>query len=101
MIVKLIKEAEADIDDGYDLYFKIDPDRAPDFVDAITADTLRLRDLLFPHRERFGLHCAFSKNYPFSIYYQFDGQTVRVIGILDQRSSPKKHALLLNRRAKE
>ena len=100
MIVQLINEAEKDIRNGLDLYSEIDPDHAPEFPLAIARDLLKLEKLLFPHPKKFGLHCAFSKKYPFNIYYRFDGQTIRVIGILDQRSSPKKHARLLKRRTK-
>lgn len=101
MIVELIDEAKEDVEKGLKLYFKIDPDHAPEFSIAIARDLLGFQDLVFPHPIKFGLHRALSKKYPFSIYYQVNDQTVRVIGILDQRSSPKKHARLLKRRKKD
>lgn len=100
MIVDLILEARADAAKGLELYTKIDPDHAPEFSRSLSRDLLELENLLFPHKKKFGLHRALSKKYPFSIYYQFDGETVRVIGILDQRSSPQKHARLLQTRTK-
>ena len=98
MIVELIDEAKKDVTRGLELYIEIDPDHAPEFSLAIARNLIDLEKLIFPHPKRFGLHCAFSKKYPFSIYSQFDGTTLRVIGILDQISSPKKHARLLKRR---
>ncbi len=57
------------------------------FVARIQEDLVALRTTAGSHGTRFGLGCAFSRKFPFAIYYRTEGGTAVVYAILSCRQS--------------
>jgi plasmid stabilization system protein ParE len=88
--VQIAPSAEGDLLDGYAFYERQDQGIGDYFLQSLASDieSLGLYAGIHP-KSHLGLYRTASKRFPFSIYYQFDGNTAIVAAVLDARRNPK------------
>ena len=88
--MQIASSAEGDLLDGYAFYERQDQGIGDYFLQSLASDieSLGLYAGIHP-KSHLGLHRTASKRFPFSIYYQFDGNTAIVAAVLDARRNPK------------
>jgi plasmid stabilization system protein ParE len=86
--IEILDAAQDDLIQGFRFYEDREPGLGSYFLDCLSSDIDSL--LLFAgiHPVIFGLHRCLSKRFPFAIYYSLEGKLVRVLAVLDCRSSP-------------
>lgn len=89
MKIELLDRAEQDLADGAGFYEHQQSGLGEYFLDGLFSDieSLKLHGGL--HAMQHGYHCAFSKRFPYAIYYRVVTQIVRVYAVLDCRQSPQ------------
>ena len=84
--VFLSKEAVSDIEEGRTFYDK--KGVGDYFFYSLISDLESLKLYAGMHNKKFGFYRAFSKRFPFAIYYEVEEDVVKVIAILDMRRNP-------------
>jgi len=90
MKIRLLPEAERDLEVGADFYEAQQKGLGAYFLSCLISDIESLRTTAGVHRKFYGLHRLFSKRFPFAIYYQFNGDWIEIISVLDSRQAPEK-----------
>jgi len=90
MNIRILPEAEQDLELGADFYDSQREGLGRYFNDCLASDIESLRLYAGVHQRVFGLHRCISSRFPFAIFYEFDGSTVDVYAVLDCRQDPGK-----------
>ncbi|MCX8087344.1 MAG: type II toxin-antitoxin system RelE/ParE family toxin [Rhodocyclaceae bacterium] len=89
MQVVITRAAETDLLEGYAFYEAQQAGIGEYFLDSLFADIDALAYFAGIHAKPDGrLYRALAKRFPFAIYYDLIGDTVRVIAVLDCRQNP-------------
>ena len=86
--VVIIEDAAEDIENGRLFYESREPGIGDYFVVSILSDLESLTLFAGVHLRQFGFHRSLSRRFPFGIYYEVEGDTAYVYGILDMRRDP-------------
>jgi plasmid stabilization system protein ParE len=88
MIVKISSDAEADLADGFWFDEKQALGLGDYFRRSLLSDIDSLAELGGIHEIVYGYHRMLAKRFPFTVYYEADGDTIVVAAVLDARRSP-------------
>jgi len=88
--VRLTALAEFDLVEAQDFYAPKGAWVLDHFIACVTAGIERLADFAGVHPVRYGHHRAGVPHFPFSIYYDVEGDEVVVKAILDDRFGPAR-----------
>ena len=99
--VRIIASAQQDLLDGFQFYESQEAGIGDYFLQCLMADidALALYGGIHP-KSYSDFHRTASKRFPFSIYYQFDGDTAIVAAVLDARRNPKSIKRVVGSRPK-
>ena len=102
MKIRLLPEAERDLEIGADFYQSQSPGLGLYFNDSLASDIESLKLFAGIHEQYLGFHRALSKRFPFAIYYTVDGNCIETYAVLDARQDPQAiNAVLDSPRTKE
>jgi hypothetical protein len=90
MKIRLLGEAERDLEIGADFYETQRDGLGAYFTDCLASDIESLHLYAGIHEKYKGYHRALSKRFPFAIYYLVIGDAVEIHAILDCRQDPQK-----------
>ena len=88
MRVRILREAHEDIGDGRRFYDEQESGLGRYFLSTIIADIRSLRNYAGIHPVRYGYYRLLVRRFPYSIYYDKDGDDVSVVAVLDNRRDP-------------
>lgn len=88
MKIRILPEAEHDLEIGADFYESQGAGLGRYFNDCLMADIESLRLHAGVHEQQHGLHRCMSKRFPFGIYYGVTKETVDIHAVLDLRQDP-------------
>ena len=88
MRIEILPQAKEDLLFAYRFYQDRSPGLGTYFIDSVFSDIGSLVHSAGIHRVVYGSHRCLAKRFPFSIHYKIDGETVRVIAVLDCRRDP-------------
>ena len=88
MNIRILPEAERDLEIGADFYESQRSGLGRYFNDCLSSDIESLRLYAGIHERVYDLFCCLSKRFPFAIFYEFDGKTVEIYAVLDCRQDP-------------
>jgi plasmid stabilization system protein ParE len=89
MRIRLLPEAERDLEAGADFYESQRPGLGSYFNYCLTADIESLRIYAGIHETYRGFHRSLSKRFPFAIYYILINDCVDIYAVLDARHDPR------------
>ncbi len=89
MKIRILPNAETDLEMGSDFYESQSPGLGDYFMSSLISDIESLKLFAGIHSKDFGFHRFFSKRFPFAVYYLVDEQTVSIYAVLDCRQNPK------------
>ena len=89
MRVRLLPEAERDLEIGANFYESQKSGLGTYFNDSLTADIESLRIYAGVHEAYRGFQRALGKRFPFSIYYILTEECVEIYAVLDARQDPE------------
>jgi hypothetical protein len=87
-VVITLRAAAEDLDAGKAFYDASEPGVGLYFVDSLVSEIESLQILGGVHGREFGFFRMLCRRFPFAIYYDIQGSTVRVAAILDMRRDP-------------
>ncbi|WP_148255136.1 type II toxin-antitoxin system RelE/ParE family toxin [Aidingimonas lacisalsi] len=90
MKIEILEEAEQDLLAGFRFYDRLEPGLGQYFIDALFSDIDSLLLYAGVHQQVFGYYRLLAKRFPFSVYYRYEQDTVRVYAVLDNRQSPSQ-----------
>lgn len=88
MRIKILKDAEKDLEEGYRFYESQLPGLGSYFLDSIYSDIDSLSLFAGIHPVVFGYNRLLSKRFPFAVYYRIIDDVVLIFAILDCRRNP-------------
>ena len=89
MRIRILDEAEWDLEDGRQFYEKQRPGLGSYFLNSLFSDIDSLHLYAGIHRTCFGqYHRLLSKRFPFAIYYTLAEDVVSIHAVLDGRRKP-------------
>lgn len=88
MKIKILEEAEKDIEEGYSFYELQYSGLGTYFLDSLYSDIDSLSYFAGIHQVVFGYNRMLSKRFPFAIYYKLLKGEVLVFAVLDCRRNP-------------
>jgi len=89
--IKILEEAEADIEKGMLFYESQSKGLGSYFLDAIMSDIESLHIYGGIHFKIKNYYRLLSKRFPYAIYYKIKSNTIYVYAVLDCRQNPKTH----------
>ena len=89
MNIRILPEAERDLELGADFYESQREGLGRYFNDCLSSDIESLRLYAGIHSRVFDLYRCMSDRFPFAIFYDFDGVNVKVYAVLDCRQDPE------------
>lgn len=95
--VVISAHAEAHLDAGHAFYERQAPGLGDYFLDALWTDLDSLLLYAGTHSKQFGRFRMLSKRFPFAVYYDMEGDLIRVFAILDCRQNPSRTRRRLRR----
>ena len=100
--VRITPSAQTDLLDGFQFYEAQEAGIGDYFLQCLMADidALALYGGIHP-KSYSGFYRTTSKRFPFSIYYQFDGDTATVAAVLDARRNPKSIKRIVGNRPEQ
>jgi plasmid stabilization system protein ParE len=90
MNIRILPEAERDLEIGADFYESQQRGLGRYFSDCLSSDIESLRVYAGIHERVHGLFRCLSKRFPFAVFYEFDGELVGIYAVLDCRQDPDK-----------
>ena len=90
MKIWILDEAKQDLINGFLFYEKQAKGLGSYFLDTLYSDIDSLQIYAGIHSLHFNYYRMLSRRFPYAIYYQREGEAVRVIAILDCRREPLK-----------
>jgi len=88
MRVKILDEAERDLENGFWFYERQSSGLGDYFLDSLYADIDSLAYFGGIHGTFAGYRRLLSKRFPFAVYYQVKGDTAWVKAVMDCRQNP-------------
>ncbi|MEQ1844248.1 MAG: type II toxin-antitoxin system RelE/ParE family toxin [Nitrospira sp.] len=88
MKIQILDKAQDDLIHGSQFYEAREPGLGGYFLDCLFADIDSLQIYAGIHPLVFTYHRCLSKRFPFAIYYDVNGDNVRVQAVLDCRRNP-------------
>ena len=88
MIIQILDEAQQDLIDGFQFYEQRAIGLGSHFLDCLFTDIDSLISHAGIHQVVFGYHRCLSKRFPFAVYYDAEGELIRVYAVLDCRRNP-------------
>ena len=88
MKIQTLDQAEEDLVAGFRFYERQNRGLGSYFLDCLFSDIDSLLIYAGVHQIVFGYHRCLAKRFPFAIYYDLHGTTVRVHAVLDCRRRP-------------
>ena len=88
MKIEILDEAQEDLVGGFRFYEAREVGLGSYFLDCLFSDIDSLLLYAGIHQIIFGYHRCLSKRFPFAIYYDVEGELIRVHGVLDCRRNP-------------
>jgi hypothetical protein len=88
MIIRILPEAEHDLEIGADFYESQCGGLGRYFNDCLMSDVESLRLYAGIHQRQHGLHRCMSKRFPFAVFYDVTKETIDVYAVLDCRQDP-------------
>jgi hypothetical protein len=86
--ILVLDEAVLDLDTGRLFYDEREFGVGDYFIDCLLSDIGSLKLYGGIHSVHFGYYRLMSKRFPFAVYYEIEGEVVRVIAILNMRMNP-------------
>lgn len=86
--IRILSEAESDLEDGRSFYEKQERGIGGYFWDSLISDIESLLIYSGVHSKEYGYHRMTSKRFPYSIYYYVEVETTYVVAVLPQRKNP-------------
>ena len=86
--IQILSEAEADLREGKLFYESQEQGIGEYFWDSLLSDIESLIIYTGVHIKEYGYYRMPSKRFPYSIYYDVNGNTVYVIAVLPERRNP-------------
>ena len=90
MNIRLLPQAESDLEIGADFYESQQAGLGSYFTDCLASDIESLRLYAGIHEKYLGFHRALSKRFPFAIYYEMTKSSIEIYAVLDCRQNPEK-----------
>lgn len=90
MRIRLLPEAERDLEIGADFYESQKAGLGVYFNDCLASGIESLKLYAGIHEKYRGFHRSLSKRFPFSIYYLLNEDCVEIYAVLDARQDPRK-----------
>jgi len=88
MRIRILNEAEKDLEEGYRFYESQSPGVGSYFLDSLYSDIDSLSYFAGIHPVVFGYNRLLSKRFPFAVYYRIMDDVVLIFAILDCRLNP-------------
>ena len=88
MKIRVLDEAEEDIEDGWAFYEGQESGVGDYFLTALAADIDSLILFAGIHPMHFGYHRLLSKRFPFGVYYLVENEVILIYAVLDLRRDP-------------
>ena len=88
MRIRILNQAEQDLEDGYVFYESQCSGLGMYFLDSLFWDIDSLAYFAGIHPIAFGYHRLLAKRFPFAIYYKIIDNVVLVFAVLDCRQNP-------------
>ncbi len=88
MKIEILDEAEADLIEGFHFYERQESGLGWYFLDSLFSDIDSLLLYAGIHNVVFGYYRCLAKRFPFAVYYEIDGEVIRVYAVLDCRRNP-------------
>jgi len=88
MRIRILPEAERDLELGADFYEAQGEGLGRYFNDCLMSDIESLRLYAGIHQRHHGLHRLISKRFPFAVFYDVCGETIDIYAVLDCRQDP-------------
>jgi plasmid stabilization system protein ParE len=95
MRIRLLPQAERDLELGADFYESQKPGLGVYFNDCLAADIESLTLYAGIHEAYRGFYRSLSKRFPFTIYYKLTEDCVEIYAVLDARQDPARINSLL------
>ena len=89
MKIIILPSARDDLADGFDFYERQQEGLGNYFQESLFSDIDSLQLYAGIHLKIFGFHRLLSKRFPYAVYYDQEGQRVRVWAVLDCRRDPE------------
>ena len=86
--IQILSEAETDLEEGRVFYDNQEKGIGNYFWDSLISDIESLIIFAGVHSIVYGYHRMTSKRFPYSIYYDINGDTAYVIAVLPERKNP-------------
>jgi hypothetical protein len=96
--ILILPRATDDLVNGFRFYEEQAQGLGSYFRLSLFEDVAALRVAAGVHARALGYHRSFSKKFPFAIYYNVDGEIIRIHAILDCRRNPQWIRRILDRR---
>ena len=90
MKIRLLTDAERDLEIGADFYESQKIGLGAYFNDCLASDIESLKLYAGIHEKYKGFHRALSKRFPFAIYYDVNQDWIEIYAVLDCRQDPQK-----------
>jgi len=87
MKIRLLDEAECDLDEGRDFYDGIESGLGDYFAASVASDIESLKLFAGIHVQHFGFQRALSNRFPFGIYYLVEQEVISVYAVLDSAAA--------------
>jgi plasmid stabilization system protein ParE len=88
MKIRILPEAERDLEIGADFYESQSPGLGRSFTDCLLSDIESLLIYAGVHARQHGLHRGMSKRFPFANFYDVHPEVIDVYAVLDCRQDP-------------
>lgn len=89
MRIRLLPEAERDLEIGADFYESQETGLGTYFNDSLSSDIESLKLFAGIHEQDRGFYRSLSKRFPFSIYDKLNVDCIEVYAVLDARQDPE------------
>jgi len=86
--IEILDEAQEDLIQGSWFYETVNAGLGSYFLDCLFSDIDSLLQFSGIHPIVFGYHRSLSRRFPFAIYYDVEGDVIRVHAVLDCRRNP-------------
>ena len=88
MRIEILDEAQEDLIAGFHFYEQREIGLGSYFLDCLFSDIDSLLLYAEIHQVVFGYYRCLSKRFPFAVYYDVEGELIRVYAVLDCRRNP-------------
>ena len=91
MKIRLLPEAERDLEGGAEFYESQSPGLGSKFVDSLISDIDALAEYRGIHERFMGYYRSLSSRFPYLVYYRIEDESIRIYAVLDARKKSGCH----------